>query len=92
MNDPFVMGESSASAICIPNSTISSTGSALPTDVVAERSSLEQFHGDERPTVRFVDLVNGANVRVIQSGRGSGFTPEAFERSGILNQVGGKKL
>jgi len=37
-------------------------------DDVLERGAVEKFHGDEGATVFFTDVVDGADVRVIQRG------------------------
>ena len=42
---------------------------------VGERLPLEQLHRDERPAFVFADLVDRADVRVVQ--RGSGRAPRA---------------
>jgi len=48
-------------------------------DDVLERGAVEKFHGDEGATVFFTDVVDGADVRVIQRGCGAGFALEAFQ-------------
>ena len=49
-----------------------------------ERLPLQQLHGDEVLTVRFVDLVDRADIRVIQRGGREGFPLEAFTSSRIV--------
>ena len=44
-----------------------------------ERLALQQFHGDEGLAVAFVDVVNRADVGVVQCACGSGFTLETSE-------------
>ena len=48
-------------------------------DGVLERLAVEKFHGDEGFAVCIADFVDGADVRVIQSGSGFGFAAKAFE-------------
>jgi hypothetical protein len=43
-----------------------------------ERLSLQQLHGNEVLTVRFLNLVDRAIVRVIERGRREGFPLEPF--------------
>jgi hypothetical protein len=50
------------------------------------------FHSNEGAPVRFIDFVNGADVRVIQGRGGLGFTPEAAEGFGIFRYWIGKEL
>jgi hypothetical protein len=42
--------------------------SGLPLIQMLKRLPFQQLHGDEVPTVSFVDLVNCADIRVIQRG------------------------
>ena len=56
----------------------------LSADQVLERLPLQQFHGDEVLPVRFVDLVDRADVRMIERRRGEGFPLEAFASSRIV--------
>ncbi len=41
--------------------------------------TFEQLHHDEVPALVFVNVVDGADMRVIQRGCGAGFALEAFE-------------
>jgi len=63
-----------------------------PADQVGERTAVEQFHCDERPAVVLADLVNRADVRVIQRGSGARLAREAVERSGRERQHLGRNL
>ncbi len=47
-----------------------------PSDQVMERSALEQFHGDEVLSLKLVNLVNGADMGVVQGGRRASFALE----------------
>ena len=51
-----------------------------------ERFPFQQLHGDEVLTVRFVDPVNRADVRMIERGRRKGFPLESFAGSRIILQ------
>ena len=53
----------------------------LSPDPVPERLALQQFHDNERPAGFFNDVVDGADVGVVQRRRGPGLALESFERS-----------
>ena len=50
----------------------------LVADPLREGLSLEQLHDDEGPAFVFTDVVNGADVGMVESGDGSGFAFEAL--------------
>jgi hypothetical protein len=54
--------------------------------------AFEQLHGDERRTAVLVDLMNRADIRVIQCGSGASFAIEALERDGILRKFFGDEF
>ena len=54
-----------------------------------QRLSLETFHRDEGLTVFFADVMDGADVGVIQSGRGFGFPPKTTQRLWVFGEVFG---
>jgi hypothetical protein len=54
---------------------------------VLQSFSLKKFHRDERPPFELVDVVNRADVRVIQRGSSLGFFAEAFERRYICRKI-----
>ena len=64
----------------------------LSAEQMLQRLSFQQFHGDEVLAVRFVDLVNGADVRVIERGGGKGFPLESFSGRGIILHFRGQKF
>jgi len=47
---------------------------------VFQRHAVEKFHGDECLTVVFADVVDGADVRMIESRRGLRLALETGER------------
>ena len=53
-------------------------------DKSAQRLSLDQLHDQKRLTLVLVDIVDGADVWMVQGGDGPRFTLEALEGSGIL--------
>src|SRR5208282_2168730 len=64
----------------------------LASNPVPERLPLQQFHCDEGSPICLVNLVDRANVRVIQRGRSLGFPLEAAESLCIVGEVIGKEL
>jgi len=52
---------------------------------VAQRTAVDVFHGDERPAVLFADLVDGADVRVIERGRAACLAHQLRARRLILD-------
>jgi hypothetical protein len=64
----------------------------LAVDAMLERDALEQLHCDVGDAVVFVNVVNRADIGMIQ-GRGSlRFAPETLERQRILGDVVGQKF
>ena len=57
-----------------------------------ERLSLQQLHGDEVLTVRFVDLINRADVRMIERGGSEGFPLKSFTGGRIVLHLSGQEL
>src|SRR5207302_4662836 len=56
----------------------------LASNQVLECLAFQQLHGDEVLTVRFVDLVNRADVRMIERRSGEGFPLESFAGGRIV--------
>jgi hypothetical protein len=56
-------------------------------DPLLECATLQQLHGDEVPAVGFVDVVNGANIGVVQRRGGARLALEAFERVLIARKL-----
>src|SRR5580658_1676376 len=54
--------------------------------------TVEELHHDEGPFSASSDLVDGADIGVIQSRRGSCFAAEARESLGVLRQLLGQKF
>ena len=57
-----------------------------------ERVAFEILHGDEQPPLMLGDLIDGANVGVIQSRGGAGFATKTLEGLRILGNVIGQKF
>ena len=67
-------------------------GDRLPRDLVFERLPFEQLHGDERDAVVLIDLVDGADVGVVERRGGSRLAQEALERSFVFGHALGEEL
>ena len=67
-------------------------GDGLAGDAMLEGLAFEQFHGDEGAAFEFVDVVNGADVGMVQEGGGAGFAAESFDGLWVMGDVVGKKF
>ena len=59
----------------------------LPVNVIPQRFAIDELHGDERPAVLLADVIDGANARMVQSGRGPRLAVEALERLRLLGDI-----
>ena len=59
---------------------------------VPESLALQQFHRDKGSPIRLVDLVNRANVRVVQRGRSLGFPLESAKSLCVVGKMIGEEL
>ena len=57
-----------------------------------ERLPFEQLHGNERAAFEFADIVNSADVRMIERRGGAGFAAEPLDGLGVLGNVVGKEF
>ena len=64
----------------------------FPLDAILQRRALQAFHNDEKPVLVFADIVDGADVGVIQRRRRARFPLKSFARLRILSQLLGKEL
>jgi hypothetical protein len=49
----------------------------VPVHMMLERRAIEKFHGDESLAILLADVVNGADIGVVQRGGGLSFTLKA---------------
>ena len=63
-----------------------------PRDQVLQGHALEILHGDKGLAVFLANVVDGADVGMVQRGRGLGLALKAAERRGILGHFIGQKL
>jgi hypothetical protein len=61
-------------------------------DDVLKRSAFHEFHDDEGAAVVLLDVVDGTDVGMIESGGRASFALEALERLRILGHIVGKKF
>jgi hypothetical protein len=54
--------------------------------------AFEEFHRDECSAVLLADVVNRADIGMVQCGRGSGFSAEAFQGLAVFAELAGKKF
>jgi len=64
----------------------------LAVNVMAQGIAVDELHGDERLAVLLANVINSADVRVVEGGSGMGFSAEAFEGQRILPQIFWKKF
>ena len=64
----------------------------LAADPAPERLPIQQFHDNEGSSLGFVNLVDGADVRMIQCRGGFGFTLKTAECLRVFGYIVGKEL
>src|SRR5579863_2393136 len=64
----------------------------LASDDVLESGAIEKFHGDEGAAIFFADVVNGADVGVVESRGGFGFAAETLEGLAVGRELVGEKF
>ena len=63
-----------------------------PGDLVLQRRAFQIFHGDEGFSILLADVVNGADVRMVQGGSSLRFALETAQRQRIASHFIGKKF
>src|SRR4029077_2044761 len=63
-----------------------------PRNAVLQRYAIQKFHGDERMTIMLADLVDCADVRMVQGRSCTCFAAETFQCLRILGHIFGEKL
>ncbi len=58
-----------------------------PGDAMLQRLPLEQLHGDERPALEFADVINRANIRMIQSRSSPRLAAESLDGLRVLRNI-----
>jgi len=57
-----------------------------------QHDAIQKLHGDERLLATFADLVNCADVGMVEGGGCASFTPETFQSLRITGNVVGQEL
>src|SRR6266576_4427081 len=87
---PAECAASSASAISIES--VRSSLQRTPGDAMLQHDAIQKLHGDERLLATFADLVNCADVGMVEGGGCASFTPETFQSLRITGNVVGQEL
>ena len=61
-------------------------------DAVLQGQAVQKLHGDERLLAVFADFIDGADVRVVESGRGVSLAAKAFESLRVLRKILGQEF
>ena len=64
----------------------------LAADFLLQRHAVEELHGDEGLAVVLADVVDGADIRMIEGGGGLGLAQETGPRLGVLRDTIGQQL
>jgi len=62
------------------------------TDDMFQRGAVEVFHDDIRLAVLLADVVDGADIRMVERGGGSGLAAEALERQPVSGYIFGEEF
>ena len=92
MNDVFLMGGIERVGNFNAERDEHFEGDRTLGDVLLQCGALEEFHGDEGLAVCFANVVDGADVGMIECGGGLGFALEAGEGTGVVADIFGKKF
>ncbi len=69
-----------------------SVSSGRARDSVLQRQAVQKLHGDEGTALLLANVVNGADVGVVQCGRGLGFTLKAGQRLRVAGDFIGQEF
>ena len=89
---PSACAASSASAISMASDRMISISSGLPADAVLQGHAFQKLHGDEGWPSCFADLVDRADVGMVQSGSGLRFALKALEGLRVVGYIVGQEL
>ena len=64
----------------------------LRADPVLESLALEKFHSDKGPAFELSNVVQSADVRVVERGCGAGFAAKSFDGLGVVRNVVGEEF
>ena len=57
-----------------------------------QRRAVEEFHDDERLAVLLADVVDGADVGMVEGGGGAGFAAEALQGLAVSGDIFGEEF
>ena len=89
---PSACAASSASAISMASGRMVSVSSGRARDAMLQRHAVQKLHGDEGLAVLLADVVDGADVGMIQRGSGPGFAAEAVQGLRVAGDLVGQEL
>ena len=92
MNNPGVMGRFERIGNLDRNFQDLGAGQGLVRDQVLQGLPFEQLHHDEGLSFELINLVDDADVGMIEAGGGPGFPLKALQGHGVADQFGRKKL
>ena len=64
----------------------------LARDTLLQRLALQQLHDNELLAFVLANVVDGANIGMIQGGGGTGLAPKALQRLGVAGKLLGQEL
>ena len=76
----------------MPRERIVSNSIGAAADQVLERGAVEELHDEEGAALFFADVVDGADVGMIEGGRSFGFAAKTLERLAVLREIFGQEL
>ncbi len=91
MDDSLAVGRAQCS-ISVAHSITSSSGSALPPMRCLSVAPSQKLHRNKRLAVLPVDLIDGADVGMVQRGRRTCLSAKTFEGLRVIGHVIGKKF
>ncbi len=59
---------------------------------VFQRFTIHELHGDERTPAFLGDLINRADIRMVERGSSACLAPKALQRGAVVGEVIGKEL
>src|SRR2546426_8661004 len=64
----------------------------FPGNEMLQRCPVQKLHGNERLSILLANVINRADIGVVQGGRGLGFALKTSERMRVLGNFGGQEL
>ncbi len=64
----------------------------LAGNAMLQRLAFQQLHGDERTALEFANVVNGADVRMVERGSGARFATESLDSLSVMRNIVGQEF